>query len=88
LERRASRDKRPKDTRTINMEYSSSSPTTHRPSLMGPVILITLGAMFLLDQFIPGWGIGRTWPVLLVIIGVLKLVDSARPPRAPRGPQV
>jgi len=55
---------------------------------MGPVILITLGAMFLLDQFIPGWGIGRTWPVLLVIIGVLKLVDSTRPPRAPRGPQV
>jgi len=55
---------------------------------MGPVILITLGAMFLVDQFIPGWGIGRTWPVLLVIIGVLKLVDSTRPPQAPRGPQV
>ncbi len=55
---------------------------------MGPVILITLGAMFLLDQFIPGWGIGRTWPVLLVIIGVLKLVDSTRPPRAPEGPRI
>ncbi len=55
---------------------------------MGPVILITLGVMFLADQFIPGWGIGRTWPVLLVIIGVLKLVNSTRPPRGPDGPRI
>lgn len=55
---------------------------------MGPVILITLGIMFLADQFIPGWGIWKTWPLLLVVIGVLKLVDSTRPPRAPRGPQI
>jgi hypothetical protein len=55
---------------------------------MGPVILISLGMMFLLDQFLPGWGIGRTWPLLLVIVGVLKLVDSTRPPRAPQGPRI
>ena len=55
---------------------------------MGPVVLITLGMMFLLDQFIPGWNIGRTWPVLLVVVGVLKLVDSSRPPRPPRGPEM
>jgi len=70
------------------MDNMPSSPTTHRASLMGPVFLITLGVMFLLDQFVPGWNIGRTWPVLLVVVGVLKLVDSARPPRAPRGPQL
>jgi len=73
---------------STDMGIAPTPPTTSRISLMGPVILITLGVMFLLDQFIPGWNIGRTWPVLLVVIGALKLVDSTRPPRAPRGPQI
>jgi membrane-bound ClpP family serine protease len=59
-----------------------------RISLMGPVVLIVVGAMFLVAQFVPGWGIGKTWPALLIVIGILKLVDSSRPPRAPRGPRV
>ena len=70
------------------MGNSTFNPPTRRGGLMGPVILIALGAMFLVDQFVPGWGIGRTWPVLLVIIGVLKLMDSARPPRGPEGPRI
>lgn len=65
------------------------TPLTHpRPSLTVPVFLIALGGIFLADQFVPGWGFGRTWPVLLVVLGVLKLVDSARPPRPPEGPRV
>jgi LiaI-LiaF-like transmembrane region len=55
---------------------------------MGPVVLITLGLMFLLAQFMPGWGIGRTWPALLIVIGVIKLLDAGRPPRPPEGPRV
>lgn len=70
------------------MGYSPLSPPTRGPSLMGPVILISLGAMFLVDQFVPGWRIGRTWPLLLVIIGVMKLLDSTRPPRPPQGPRI
>lgn len=70
------------------MGYPPSFPPSRSGSLIGPVILIALGVMFLLDQFIPGWGIGRTWPVLLVIVGVLKLLGSTRPPRAPQGPRI
>jgi hypothetical protein len=55
---------------------------------MFPVILIALGIMFLLDQLVPGWGIGKTWPALLVVIGVLKLMDVTRPPRPPEGPRI
>jgi len=55
---------------------------------MFPVLLILLEVMFLLDQFVPGWGIGKTWPVLLVVIGVLKLLDTTRPPRPPEGPRI
>jgi len=68
---------------------STLTPSTHRrPSLTVPVLLITLGAVFLVDQFVPGWGISKTWPVLLVVFGVLRLLDSTRPPRPPEGPRV
>jgi len=40
------------------------------------------------DQFVPGWGISKTWPVLLVVLGVMKLMDSTRPPRPPEGPRL
>jgi hypothetical protein len=55
---------------------------------MFPVVLITLGMMFLLDHLVPGWGIGKTWPALLIVVGVFKLLDVAQPPRPPEGPRV
>ena len=59
-----------------------------RASLTGPVFLITLGILLLLDEIVPGLGIGKTWPLLLVIVGVLKLIATNRPPRPPEGPRV
>lgn len=67
------------------------TPTTaapHRRSLTGPVFLIVLGSILLLDQIVPGWAFGKTWPVLLVVIGVMKLLDASQPPRPPEGPRV
>jgi membrane-bound ClpP family serine protease len=55
---------------------------------MFPILLILLGVMLLFDQFVPGWGIGKTWPLLLVVFGVFKLLDSRRPPRPPEGPRI
>lgn len=57
-------------------------------TLTGPVLLITIGVIFLLNEFVPGWTVTRTWPALLIVFGILKLVDSARPPRPPRGPRI
>lgn len=45
--------------------------------LMGPAILITIGVLFLLQQ--SSWwdyGIHRTWPVILLVIGAVKLAES------------
>jgi membrane-bound ClpP family serine protease len=56
--------------------------------LTGPVFLITIGVVFLIGEFVPEWGISRTWPVLLIVVGVLKLLDSTMPPRPPEGPRL
>ena len=55
---------------------------------MFPVLLIALVIMFLLDQLAPGWGISKTWPVPLVVIGIVMLLHMNRPPRPPQGPRV
>jgi hypothetical protein len=69
---------------------ASSPPTIprHRGSLVWGVLLIAVGAMFLVDEFIPQWSFGKTWPVLLIIVGVLKLLDINRAPRPPEGPRL
>jgi hypothetical protein len=65
--------------------------------LMGPAILITLGILFLLHQVRGGpLDFGNTWPVLLMVIGLLLLASSLAPrvghieppPIAPQPPPV
>lgn len=47
---------------------------------MWPVILITLGALFLLDNLsVPGFGFEHTWPVILLVIGAVKLFQTNAP---------
>ena len=48
-----------------------------RHGLVGPITLIALGAIFLVGQLVPAWGVARSWPVLLIVIGLTKLVESA-----------
>jgi Domain of unknown function (DUF5668)/B-box zinc finger len=43
--------------------------------LMGPAVLVTLGVLFLLDN-ISRMDFGRTWPALLLVIGIVRLVQS------------
>ena len=43
--------------------------------LMGPAILVTLGVLFLLDSA-DSVSFGRTWPALLLVIGVVKLLQG------------
>ena len=43
--------------------------------LMGPAMLVTFGVLFLLDN-ISNIDFGKTWPAILLVIGVVKLVQS------------
>jgi Domain of unknown function (DUF5668) len=43
---------------------------------MGPAILITIGVLFLVQQSHWAYHFGRTWPVILLVIGGLKLAEA------------
>lgn len=54
--------------------------------LTGPILLLALGVIFLVGEFVPGWGVSKSWPVVLIAIGIAKLLESicSRGP-TPRG---
>ena len=43
--------------------------------LMGPAMLVTLGILFLLDN-VSNVDFGKTWPAILLVVGVVKLMQS------------
>jgi hypothetical protein len=52
-------------------------------AIRGPILLITLGVLFAIHQagILP---FSRTWPLVLIVIGVMKLIErlfvQRRPP--------
>jgi len=46
-----------------------------RRGLVGPVTLITIGVIFLADRFWPGMSFGRLWPLILIVIGLVRLLE-------------
>src|SRR5262245_3132135 len=50
------------------------------PTIVGPVVLITIGGLFLYKQWHPAFSpwefIRLYWPVLLIIIGVSKIIEA------------
>lgn len=59
-------------------------------AVRGPLMLIALGAVLAADQT-DRMDLGRTWPVLLILFGLLKLAEHVaasfreRPPAGPEG---
>jgi Domain of unknown function (DUF5668) len=43
--------------------------------LLGPVMIITVGVIFLLSEYTP-YGIGHLWPLFLIIVGVFRLAET------------
>ena len=58
-------------------------------AIRGPILLITLGTILAIDHF-GSYGFSRTWPVLIIVIGLMKLLErslASRPdPPAPPPP--
>ena len=53
-------------------------------AVRGPIMLIALGTLVAMDYF-GVYGFGRTWPVLIILFGTLKLLEKmvVRPETAP-----
>src|SRR5215468_9436589 len=51
-------------------------------AIRGPVTLITLGVLFALNNFTP-YGFDKTWPVLLIVFGLLSLMRRGMEPAPP-----
>ena len=49
-------------------------------SLMGPATITTIGVLFLLNSLRGGYlSFGHTWPVILLVIGLVKLASALAP---------
>ena len=61
------------------------------PSIMrairGPVTLITVGVLFALNNFTQ-YSFDKTWPVLLIVFGLLSLLKRGMEPAPPPPPPV
>ena len=51
-------------------------------AIRGPIILITVGVLFALQSF-NIFGFDQTWPVLLIVIGLLSLLGRTTQPAPP-----
>ncbi len=45
-------------------------------ALTGPILLATLGTLLTMD-YMGSANFGRTWPVLLIVFGICKMLDFA-----------
>jgi hypothetical protein len=48
----------------------------------GPILLITIGALMAID-YNTAFGFSHTWPVLIIVFGVLKLLERMATPPPP-----
>jgi len=53
--------------------------------LTGPAVITTIGILFLLSELDVA-NFGRTWPILLLVIGAVRLLNSAAGPGNPPAP--
>jgi len=47
--------------------------------MMGPAVLVTIGLLFLIQNFSDRLDFGNTWPLLLIVIGIVKVLQYTAP---------
>ena len=73
-----------------NGNSAALDPRCHTRRLMGPAIITTVGILFLLSELRVAH-FDRTWPIILLVIGGVKLLQSSAMgvgPDNPPGPGV
>lgn len=75
-----------KENENIENQPSAAEKKDHskehgKGSLIGGIILITLGILFLVEKFFPGLDFGDLWPIILIVAGILILKNSYSNPK-------
>ena len=47
--------------------------------MLGPLLLIVIGVLFLLNNMVPAFKFGKMWPVILIVIGLAKVFEYFQP---------
>jgi cell wall-active antibiotic response 4TMS protein YvqF len=64
-----------------------NSSANYVRAIRGPILLITIGTLLAIDHF-GSYSFSRTWPVLIIAIGLMKLLErslASRPEEPPPG---
>jgi putative Mn2+ efflux pump MntP len=64
------------DQSTQQPQQGEHVKNKHRPNLIGGLVLVVLGVLFLLDNLLPGFRFHNYWPLILVAVGVGMLWNS------------
>ena len=56
----------------------SRDQISHRRRNTVAVVLIVLGVVFLMGQFLPSWSWDKWWPLILILIGVFIIFQGRR----------
>ena len=65
-----------------NPKPKSDKPERSDGNLWGGVILIALGAIFLVDRFVPRIDFGDLWPIILIAVGVILISKAYQKPNS------
>jgi phage shock protein C len=76
MENQQSSDGDPKPPEQTQQQKSSHPEHKNRGNLIGGLVLVTLGILFLADEFIPNINFGDLWPIILIVIGAGLLINS------------
>ena len=56
--------------------------------MLGPLLLIVIGVLFLLNNLYPGvFRVGKMWPVILIVIGLAKVIEYFQGKKSENGKQ-
>ncbi|MFT6815442.1 MAG: phage shock protein C [Sphingobacteriales bacterium] len=55
-----------------------SDNNKNKESIIGGLVLVCLGVIFLANNFIPNVNFKKLWPLILVVIGIALLVQAVR----------
>ncbi len=71
-----------KENVNVENQPSAGEKKDHgKGSLIGGIILITLGVLFLIEKFFPRLNFGDLWPIILIVAGILILKNSFSNPK-------